>query len=496
MTEEPFDYFAGGTNCRTVLENVAGSRLVTDLDLEITGASRGACKLFGCQASELLGKNARILFSPAVASVFDRLSDGWASETVSVEAEVVRSDGLSIPIWITGDRIETPAGASILLSIYDVARFNPADDKLSAPFLLLDQARDALIVRDLEDRIRFWNKGAERLYGWQADEVTGQNMYDLIFPGHVSGLEQQMDDLAKTGDWSGQLRQVTRGRRIVTVESHWKVHRNASGEPQYVTIVNRDITEKKALEAEVLRAQRMECIGALASAIAHDLNNVLPAVLISLRGLRQEHVHNEDREALESSLFRAEHASKLITRLLSLVKETEEEPTAVDVGHVIAETAKIIKTAFPKTIEIRTVIGEDVPTIAGNQTHLYQVLLNLCLNARDAMASGGTLTIEAATREFAETDREPAQVKPGEYVLVKVTDTGVGIPAENADKIFEPSFTTKDRGQGSGLGLFSVARIIRNHNGFITLSSEPKRGTQFFVYIPAQERAADLRTRS
>jgi signal transduction histidine kinase len=319
-------------------------------------------------------------------------------------------------------------------------------------------------------------------------------LYDLVFPGQLSGLEQQMHDLVETGVWNGQLRQLTKAGKVVVVETHWKVHRNESGEPEFVMIASKDITEKKTLEAEVLRSQRMECIGALASAIAHDLNNVLPAVLISIRGLRQEHVQGEDREALETSLFRAEHASKLITRLLSLAKEMDEEPTTIDVADVIVETAKIIKTAFPKSIEIRTVIGEDVPSVAGNQTHLYQVLLNLCLNARDAMASGGTLTIEAANRVFADADH--AQVTPGEYALVKVTDTGIGIPVENADKIFEPSFTTKDRGQGSGLGLFSVARIIRNHKGFIRLSSEPKIGTQFLVYLPAvQKCAAGLRAR-
>jgi two-component system, cell cycle sensor histidine kinase and response regulator CckA len=478
------------------MKNVACTTLVTDLEFTICGASSEARSLFGADLSTLLGSNARLLFSSAAGSAFSHLSNALGSGIVNVEAEVVRTDGSAIPVWITADLIDTPAGTRILLTIDDASWFKVADEKLSLRSLLLDEAQDALIVRDLEDAIRFWSKGAERLYGWRADEVMGENLYDLIFPGQLSGVDRQMQDLAETGVWNGQMCQVTRTGKAVVVDSHWKVHRDECGQPLFITIVNRDITEKKTLEAEVLRAQRMECIGVLASAIAHDLNNVLPAVLISIRGLRQEHVQGEDKEALESSLFRAEHASKLITRLLSLARE-DQEPTTIDVADVITDTAKILKTAFPKTIEIRIVIGKDVPAVAGNQTHLYQVLLNLCLNARDAMASGGTLTIEAANRVFAEADRDQAQIRPGEYALVKVTDTGIGIPVENADKIFEPSFTTKDRGQGSGLGLFSVARIIRNHKGFIRLSSEPKKGTQFFVYLPAvQKHAASWRAGS
>jgi len=352
---------------------------------------------------------------------------------------------------------------------------------------LLDAVQDALIVRDLEDRIRFWNKGAERLYGWCAQEVVGKNVYDFLLPDGPQRFEQQGRILAETGEWFGELRQVTKAHRSIVVESRWKLQRDEFGQPKAVLFVNKDITEKKMLEDEILHSQRIESIERLAIAIVHDLNNVLPAMLISIRGLRQQHIDLEGWRDLESSQFHVEQAVQVITQLLSLTKETKEEPLSIDLRRLIKETEEILKTAFPRTIEIKTVIASDVHTIAGKATHLYQVLLNLCLNARDAMPFGGILTIEAGNFVVETINAQlPPEAKPGEYVLIKVTDTGVGIPPEIIGKIFEPFFTTKERDKGTGLGLFTVLRIVRGCNGFIDLLSDDQRGTQFCVYLPAQ----------
>ena len=492
MTEEVFLH-RSGAYYRTVLENVMPANLVTDLNLTILGASKEAGRLYGYPPSDLVGRNARVLFSSKAASQIHRLGRAvLGKKPLGVEGEVVRSDGDWIPVWITADLVDTAAAEQILLSTYDIARLKLADDPLRTPFQL-DLVQDALIVRDLEDKIRFWNQGAARLYGWRAEEVLGRNVYDLLFPGQLHGFHEQERVLANTGEWTGEMHQVTRARRNIVVESCWKLQRDESGRPQSVLIVNRDITEKKMLEREILRVERMENIGRLATAIAHDLNNVLPAMLMSIRGLRQE-LGFEGQQALESSQFQAERAAQVIAQLLSLTGDSGEESTLVDLGRLITETEKILKSGFPKSIKIETAIAQDLWTVVGNTTQLYQVLLNLCLNARDSMPSGGTLTIEAGNLVLDAGGAESLpEAKPGEYVVLKVTDTGAGIPVELTGKIFEPFFTTKERKKGTGLGLFSVARIVKNHGGFISLSSACKQGAQFVICLPAEKTCSSTR---
>jgi PAS domain S-box-containing protein len=364
----------------------------------------------------------------------------------------------------------------------------PGEDQLRTHLALVDQMQDALIIRDLEDRICFWSKGAERLYGWRADEVIGQNIYEFLFAAQVEVLEHSTSRLAFTGEWAGELEQVTKSGQRVIVESHWRLHRDEFERPISVLIVNKDITEKKMLEGEILRAQRIEAVSKLAIGIAHDLNNVLATMLISISRLQRGHIELKDVPDLESWQLSAERAAALITRLLSLAKGHNEPPISIDVGRLVQETASVIKATFPQSIQIDTAIPEDLHSVSGNATHLYQVLINLCVNARDAMPCGGVLTIAAANVTLDKTAVLKAhQAKPGGYVLISVADTGTGIPAEITAEIFKPFFTTKDSDKGNGLGLFTVARIVKDHNGFIELMTTTGRGTQFMVYLPSQK---------
>ena len=203
-----------------------------------------------------------------------------------------------------------------------------AEDELPPHSILLDQVRDVLIIRDLEDRIRFWNKGAENLYGWRADEVVGQNMYDILFAERVESLDSQARCLANTREWSGELRQVTKSRANIVVESHWKLWLDETSRPQFVLIVNRDITETKKLESEILRAQRIEMVGKLASGLAHDFNNTLSTMMILMHKLKEEHLDIKDQSDLEAWQFSGQHAAKLITQLCT---DLEEEHTCFGV---------------------------------------------------------------------------------------------------------------------------------------------------------------------
>ena len=369
------------------------------------------------------------------------------------------------------------------------AKSNPIAEQLEMQSILLDQVQLALIVRDLEDRICFWNKGAERLYGWRADEVTGENVYELLFPRELQGIEEKERVLAETGEWAGELRQVTKTQTTIVVESRWKLRRDESGNPKSVLMVNKDITHTRKLEGELLRAQHIQTAGGLATSIAHDLNNVLSAMLISMRALSQEQIDPAHRDALKVSQLCVEQAAQLITQLLSLTKGFDQETRSIDLGDVIWKAAKILRSTFPQSITIDVAVRPHLHFIAGNTTQLCQLLLNLGLNARDAMPGGGTLMIEASNAVL-DKIASPEAV-PGEYVLLSVADTGDGIPADIAARIFEPFFTTKNESGNTGLGLFAVAEIVKNHKGFINLSTEPKRGTRFLVYLPADKRVVE-----
>jgi two-component system cell cycle sensor histidine kinase/response regulator CckA len=215
--------------------------------------------------------------------------------------------------------------------------------------------------------------------------------------------------------------------------------------------------------------------------------------LMSIRGLLREHNELRDLEGLESWQFSAGHAAELITQILLLAKGNNEELTAsINVVHLIDEIARLLRSTFPQSIRIETTIPADLHSVFGNPTHLYQVLLNLCMNARDAMPCGGILRIAAANAVF---DKNVVQTlpeaTPGTYVLISVADTGIGIPPEITRKIFEPFFTTKARNKGTGLGLFTVATIVKDHNGFIDLTADLKPGAQFMIYLPAQKNHVD-----
>ncbi len=353
---------------------------------------------------------------------------------------------------------------------------------------LLDQTQDALIVCNLEEQIVFWNEGSERLYGWLASEALGQNVYALLDQKPLAGSEKVKGTIV------GEMRQVTKDRKEIIVESRRKLMHDDAGHPKAVLIVNTDVTEKKELETQFLRAQRMASIDRLLGGIAHDLNNVLSPMLFASSILERKCVDAEAKRLLETLRVNAEHAGRLITMLLSFAKGIDEERTSLDLGCLIEQTTQILRSVFAKSIEFKTAIPKKLGTVLGNATRLHQVLMNLCMNACDAMPNGGVLTIEAENVVLDDAGaRISPDAKPGRHILLRVSDNGIGIPAENLDKIFEPFFTTKEERQGTGLGLPTVSRIVKAHQGFITVTSKPGHGATFEIFLPVEGslRAAD-----
>jgi len=239
-------------------------------------------------------------------------------------------------------------------------------------------------------------------------------------------------------------------------------------------------------EAEVLRAQRMETIGALTGGLAHDLNNSLVPILVGLDLLKEEPISPPMRQLLDTMRTSARRASEMVQQVLSFARGVGGQPVPIDFQQLLDEMQKLASETFPKSIDVRAVMGRALFPVVGNPTGLHQVLLNLCINARDAMPAGGALMVETSNAVLEQkVFAGIAEPVSGEFVLLTVKDTGHGMPRDQLQRIFEPFFTTKKAGKGTGLGLSTVHGIVKSHGGFIEVVSEPDRGTAFNIYLPS-----------
>jgi len=369
----------------------------------------------------------------------------------------------------------------------ELAERKQAEQKISEQAALLDIATDAILVRDLENKILFWNKGAEHLYGWQAKEALGKNANELLYKDSPKP-EKALQTILLEGEWYGELQKITKSGKEIIVSSRWTLVLNHQEQPKSILTVDTDITEKKQLEAQFLQAQRMESIGTLASGIAHDLNNILTPILAAAQLLQLKLPKTDERTQLllKTQETNVKRGAALIKQVLSFARGVEGNRTILQVRHLISEVKQIAKQTFPKSIEVYTDLVPNLSTVSGDATQLHQVLMNLCVNARDAMPDGGTLRLSAENlfidQEYA---RKNLNANVGSYIVITVTDTGTGIPPEIVNRIFEPFFTTKEVGKGTGLGLSIVIGIITSHGGFVNVESLVGQGTQFKIYLPA-----------
>jgi two-component system cell cycle sensor histidine kinase/response regulator CckA len=363
-----------------------------------------------------------------------------------------------------------------------------AEERIREQASLLDNAQEAIGVRDLEHRLIYWNKGAQRLYGWTKKEAIGKNPVEFLFKDKEEPpqLIEAKRIVLEKGEWTGELHQMTKDSKEIIVESHWTLVRDSEEKPKSILVVNTDITEKKKLEMQLLRSQRMESIGMLAGGIAHDLNNILTPMMLSVKMLKQKLKDEQSQNMLNILENNSQRGANLIKQVLAFARGVEGEHNPLKMKHLISEIEKVAKEIFPRNIKTRTDIQKDLWTISGDATQLHQVIMNLCVNARDAMPDGGILGILAENILIDENyARMHTGAKVGQYVAIEVSDSGTGIPPEIIDRIFEPFFTTKEPGKGTGLGLSTSLGIVKSHGGFIDVHSEVGKGTAFRVYLPA-----------
>jgi PAS domain S-box-containing protein len=353
---------------------------------------------------------------------------------------------------------------------------------------ILNKARDAIIITDLGGIVTYWNQGAERSSGWGSREVIGRRIDEILGSEASEALASARKALEETDEWRGEIQFHDKMAKLIALEVRSTLIRDERGQPKARLSIGTDVTEKKNIEEQFLRVQRLESIGMLASGIAHDLNNVLAPILMAAPILRQRATDPSDQRILTSLEKSAERGAGLVRQILAFARGVSGTPQLVQVKHLLRDTVSVIAETFPKNIVLEEKITNDLWPVMANPTQVHQVILNLCVNARDAMPGGGTLTLRAENRVLDHlSSQEIEGASPGSWLVLHVEDTGTGIPPETVAHIWEPFFTTKGVGKGTGLGLSTVRGIVENHKGFIDLKTEAGKGTTFRVYLPAAE---------
>jgi PAS domain S-box-containing protein len=450
--------------------------------------NKAHCNLIGRKREEVIGKTVFDLYLPEQAERFAAL-DRTVLE--SGQGKVVENQVFSDAKGHAYDLVTTKGvyrGADgkfsgIIGISLDVTERKHAEERVREQATLLDQAQDAIFERDLDGRILFWNKGAERIYGWRREEVLGKHIADVL---KIS--PQQYDEFNRAardkGGWSGEVIQIAKDGRELNIDGRTTLLRDAVGRPKSVLVVNTDITARKKIEAQLMRSQRLESIGILAGGIAHDLNNILSPILVACDLLRP--ATEIDRKRIASMRTNSLRGAELIRQVLSFARGTEGNRIEINLKHLLKEMEQVMFETIPKNIRIHKNVQPELWSVSADPTQLHQILMNLCVNAKDATPDGGQLILEASNLLI---DAEMAETLPestvGPHIVISINDTGVGIPKDIQKKIFDPFFTTKPLGKGTGLGLSIVFGIVKDHKGFIQIESEVGQGTIFKIYLPA-----------
>lgn len=421
---------------------------------------------------------------------------------LSAECRSLRPDGSVVWLAIRGHIDRDAAGAMVRMTgaCVDLTEFKQMQLALretEARFReVMETIREVFWISDVEKkRIHYVSPGYRDIWGRPGEELYSSSRAWLESI-HTDDRERILHAaLTKQADgtYDETYRVVRPDGSVRWVRDRAYPVRDAAGGLVRIVGCAQDITERKELEDQFLRAQRLEAIGTLASGVAHDLNNILSPMLMIGPLLREKLSNPNDIELLGIVESSAQRGANVVRQLLTFSRGIAGERGPLQIRHLVKEMTSIMSETFPREIGIVHQVPADLWPVVGDATQLHQVLMNLCVNARDAMADGGRLAIDAKNIELGAAELEGCSgVSPGRFVVVTVSDSGHGMSDETKAKIFEPFFTTKAPGKGTGLGLSTVLGIVKSHGGFLTVESRLGRGTKFHVYIPSAEERGDL----
>jgi PAS domain S-box-containing protein len=465
-------------------------------------------RMFGYRREELLGQPADMLVPAALRGRHSQHRLGFmvAPEARRMgagrELNGLRKDGSEFPVEIGLNPIHTPSGLLVLGMVVDITESRKAQEELRDSERMargiIDTALDAFVQMDEAGTIIDWNPQAEAIFGWSRAEAIGKRLADLIVPERYRGRHSAgLAHFLRHGESAilGQrleIEALRRGGKEIKVELSVTALRRRGG-----TVFNgfvRDVTDKLAADEQLRHAQKMETVGQLTGGIAHDFNNILTVITGTIEILEEGVAEDPSLAAIAKMIDEAAmRGAELTQRLLAFARRQPLQPRTTDVNTLIVEAAKLLRPTLGERIEIESVFEDDAWLALVDPSQLTTALLNLALNARDAMPEGGKLILETGNVHLDESyAKAHSEVTPGPYVMIAVSDTGHGIPAAIRDKVFDPFFTTKDTGKGTGLGLSMVYGFVKQSNGHIKIYSEEGHGTTIKIYLPrASEQAGE-----
>ncbi len=480
----------------STLESLTDGFITYDTQWRFTYVNAAAERLLRRPRHELLGKVLWEQYPEILGTTFEFEYRRARAENIHVVLEEYYPP---LECWIEIRAYPSSEGLAVYLrDVTDRQLAGMALRESEERFQLLARAtNDAIKDWDIRSGLLWWGEGLETLFGHQrsAVEPNVESWLTRIHPDERSAVVNSLYGALESPveSWEAEYRFKCYDGGYAYVMDRAYILRNNEGEAIRLVGGMTDLSERRELERQFLRAQRLESIGTLAGGIAHDLNNVLGPIILSLDLLKIQYPDREAQELLDMVSSSAQRGAEMVRQVLSFARGVEGRKLEVEISRLISEIQKITSETFPRNIEICTETPLDLWPVSGDSTQIHQVLLNLCVNARDAMPEGGRLTI---TAENVHLDEQYATLVPeataGSYVALQVEDSGQGIAPELLDRIYEPFFTTKVLGQGSGLGLSTSLGIVKSHGGFIRVYSELGKGTKFKVYLPAQSAESSL----
>ena len=480
---------------RSIVETTSEWIWAMDAAFVHTYSNPAVKRILGYEPWEVVGRPSLAFMHPADREAMETELEGFAFQKRGWEGLVLRwrhRDGSTRYLESTALPVLDDEGrlAGYRGSDRDITARMETEEKLREQAMLLENAVEATLLTDTEGRIRFWNRGAADLYEWTAEEAIGRNIAELFAAESAAAAREARRQVLEGASWSGLVHQRSRSGRDIVVQSRWSPIRGNDGLLRSILILNSDVTEAQKLEARFLRAQRMEGIGTLAGGIAHDLNNVLAPILMSIEVLGRKVSDAHGQRMLGILETSARRGADLVKQVLTFSRGAQGPAGLLDPSHIVREMERMARETFPKSIRVQVDVANDLWQVVGQATPLQQVLMNLCVNARDAMPAGGTLTLRARNEAIRALHEAKAAADPVPHVVLEVADSGTGIAPDLVDRIFDPFFTTKPVGVGTGLGLSTTAAIVKSHGGFIDVDTALGRGTTFKVFLPARRSAA------